>query len=1026
MKSSSTGSQLRVERGPRASAAPADVEASFRRTRRGALARFTALPRLASVFACAGALTTGATARAQGADGGSADGDAKTVLAQADVDEMLRQAEAEEGASRPGAQSAPGTESPPATAVSPSDAAAESEGEAPEDEVVVTGYRRSLGLALRKKQMATGQLDAIVADDIADFPDQNLAEALQRIPGVSIARQNGEGNRITVRGLSGLYTRTRVNGMEARGSIGNNSTREFDFNLFASELFNSIVIQKTASANVEEGSLGATVDLNTARAFDYKPGLTAVANAVGAYNDLSEAVTPRVTGLVAYNDPAGLWGAAVSAAYQGVRLDTVSTDTVAWQRAPFRSVNGVVCTEVENDPGCLEANDAFHPRIPRFGQDELRGDRLGLTGGFQLHPGPSTEIRLDGLYALYDWEQTQRRLFPLIRNNEGQTDLYDYTLITRPDRFGVGNDSLIAGTLDNAWIRSENVRNEVEARFQQLTLAFDHDFTGSVYLRALAGISRSRSGAPHETTLNYDNRSYDGYRFDLTDDEAPVYAFEGPDVTDPANFVVPEVRDRVGTRLGGFDTAQVNLHYDVDTPLNFVAGVSAKRSTYERRDANRDGGVCDLGLYDCDTNGDGEPDVLGPTGDLDSTTQLEYRGDVGAGSATRWAVPDADSWVQAFGYYDAPLSDNVGREEIIETNLGGFLQARGEVGLGAGGMRLLYDAGLRYVQTLQTSRGLIPEGEEQVLQVIDRDYGDWLPSANAALWLNEELVFRLSAARVMSRPVLAYLSPSTGVDSFGYTINSQNPYLDPTRANAVDLAMEWYFSDDSVLSLAGFYKDIESFPTQESRVGTFASTGLPQTALIDLSPAAESPNGEGNCNNPDGCWNITQRVNGPGASVKGFEVGFQAPFRAFASELPVVVRDMGFVANYTYVDAEAQYDFFGNEVSERLVGLSNSSVNTTLYYDDSTFSARASLAYRSDFLANGPNNQGNLWVITEPNARIDASSSYNVTDQLRISLEALNITDSAFSNVLDIDASRRGVYNRFGRTIFLGARYSLN
>src|SRR5207344_2230320 len=97
--------------------------------------------------------------------------------------------------------------------------------------------------------------------------------------------------------------------IETRAAVGNNNGRNFDFNLFASELFNSVVVHKTASADLDEGSLGAVVDLNTARAFDYKKGLTLAANATGAYNDLSQTVRPRLTGLIAYHDPGGIWGA---------------------------------------------------------------------------------------------------------------------------------------------------------------------------------------------------------------------------------------------------------------------------------------------------------------------------------------------------------------------------------------------------------------------------------------------------------------------------------------------------------------------------------------------------------------------------------------------------------------------------------------------------------------------------------------------------------------------------------------------
>jgi iron complex outermembrane recepter protein len=116
--------------------------------------------------------------------------------------------------------------------------------------------------------------------------------------------------------------------------------------------------------------------------------------------------------------------------------------------------------------------------------------------------------------------------------------------------------------------------------------------------------------------------------------------------------------------------------------------------------------------------------------------------------------------------------------------------------------------------------------------------------------------------------------------------------------------------------------------------------------------------------------------------------------------------------------------FFGNNVTERLLQLSNGQYNATLYYDDSKFSIRGSLAYRSNFLTGGPNSQGNLWDITEASTRLDASSSYNVNEHLKVSLEALNLTNTPFDGTVDIDARRRALYNKNGRTFLLGARLS--
>ncbi|GGD98002.1 hypothetical protein GCM10011529_00010 [Polymorphobacter glacialis] len=145
-------------------------------------------------------------------------------------------------------------------------------------EITVTGYRGSLRASISDKREASVQIDAINAEDIADFPDNNLAQSLQRLPGVSVDRDNGEGRSITVRGLGGDFNRTRLNGLEALSTAGSNDagtspnrSRSFDYNTFASELFSALKVQKTSSAETDEGSLGATIDLQTGRPFEVVP-----------------------------------------------------------------------------------------------------------------------------------------------------------------------------------------------------------------------------------------------------------------------------------------------------------------------------------------------------------------------------------------------------------------------------------------------------------------------------------------------------------------------------------------------------------------------------------------------------------------------------------------------------------------------------------------------------------------------------------------------------------------------------------
>lgn len=198
--------------------------------------------------------------------------------------------------------------------------------------IVVSGFRASLDAALDMKRESLSAIDVIVAEDIAKFPDQNLAESLQRIPGVAIERDAGEGRAITVRGLGAQFTRVRVNGMEtiatSTDGASANRDRAFDFNVFASELFNSIVVHKTASASLDEGSLGAVVDLNTGNPIGYGAGLTLTASAQARYNDLNDNVGPRLAGLIGWTNDAETFGVSASAAYSKYKTAELGNNSV--------------------------------------------------------------------------------------------------------------------------------------------------------------------------------------------------------------------------------------------------------------------------------------------------------------------------------------------------------------------------------------------------------------------------------------------------------------------------------------------------------------------------------------------------------------------------------------------------------------------------------------------------------------------------------------------------------------------------
>ncbi|WP_156351271.1 TonB-dependent receptor [Sphingomonas sp. Leaf25] len=335
-------------------------------------------------------------------------------------------------------------------------------------EIIVTGYRASLRTSIVEKRDAAVQIDSINAEDIADFPDNNLAESLQRLPGVSIDRDNGEGRSITVRGLGGDFNRTRLNGLEALATAGSNDSgtspnrsRSFDYNTFASELFSSLKVQKTPSAETDEGSLGATIDLQTGRPFDYKKGAFAL-SAEGSYQDNIGKWTPRLAGLASKTFADGTMGLLVSAAWSESRnaIDQYrrgagQSDYVyrgsTWagnenpQRAGFAAPTGTgfgtAITNPDaiaaltgsnpnayaalypgapfNTPGRVDNSTVRFPALPSIEQQDVEYQRLGLTASYQWQIGDKTRLSIDGLYSRFKNRSSIYQVSPvgLNRNN---------------------------------------------------------------------------------------------------------------------------------------------------------------------------------------------------------------------------------------------------------------------------------------------------------------------------------------------------------------------------------------------------------------------------------------------------------------------------------------------------------------------------------------------------------------------------------------------------------------------------------
>ncbi|MFZ5793302.1 MAG: TonB-dependent receptor [Sphingomonas sp.] len=920
-------------------------------------------------------------------------------------------------------------------------------------DIVVTGFRQSLQAALNVKKNSVAAVDSIVAEDIAKFPDQNLAESLQRIPGISIQRDGGEGRAITVRGLGAQFTRVRVNGMEtvatSTDGASANRDRAFDFNVFASELFSSLVVHKTAEASLDEGSLGAVVDLNTGNPLGgKKAGFSGALSVQGSYNDLAKTLGPRVAGLLSWRNEAGTFGASVSAAYSKVNTLELGNNTTRWAQAQFDSVDGTPCyynttgsgaaqaftTPAANSGGvyrqsaaCDKAAQAFHPRIPRYGVIKHDRERLGITASVQFAPTDKTKISIDGLYSKFKETREEEWLEVLARSNERSIDLvnpvYD------------ANNNIVSATLNDAYNRNEHYLRKSSTEFYQIGGTWDQDVTDKFRFTLLGGLSKSDANIPVETTILLDNKAAQGFKYDYTNMSNPTLSY-GSSVTDPSAYQLSEIRDRPSETVNKFRTVQLRTEWDVADGFQIKAGGVYRKFTFDTVGFTRDTVVCGnggkdlvLGTLTCSPSsqfGSGAVYGFPVTAALTDLVNLGSAGQP-SGATSQYVVANIPAAATLTNLYNRALVVDAGNtRSVSEKVTGGYLEFDTKGALF--GLNYAFNAGVRYVHTDQSSTGLV----SGTAATVQRSYDDWLPALNVAFYPTDKIIVRGAVAKVMTRPTLGNLTPGGTVDGFNYKISNGNPFLDPFRATAYDIALEWYFAPQSIASIALFKKSIDSFPVSNTLTQTFASTGLPKSVLPPSSPAYINFD-------PNQLYTVSTTVNGTGASLKGIELSVQAPFKF----LPGFLKNFGGIANATFIDSSASYPAIGPSTlvcatqftcklvapsavqrTSTLFGLSKKAFNGTLYYEDAKFSARGSVSYRGPYVDQG-SATGNVFEGYGATTNFDASVRYRLTKWLEVSVEGTNLTDTYRYRYTDVDANRNYENNHFGRTILFGARVKM-
>ncbi|NWK94573.1 TonB-dependent receptor [Sphingobium lactosutens] len=946
----------------------------------------------------------------------------------------------------------------------------------PAANIVVTGFRSSLTKALTAKREDAGVIDTILAEDIGKFPDSNLAESMQRVPGVALARgDGGEGKNISVRGLGAAFTKVRLNGMEGSSQTGSsdiygagNRGRSFDFNVFASELFSALTVRKTSAADIEEGSLGATVDLKTAGPLDYNQDFVLTARVQGSWNEIRDEVDPRASMLVSKKFADGRLGVLGSVAYTRRRTREMGYSGVNILRA---SDDGGFCSPLGGSPqvpannaakGVTAANcgtgvprtsvasaynavfsrpgiaggsapgvaggGTYHPRIPRYVNSEQDYDRLGATASLQWEPRDGTRISLDGLLAIFDVERRDNFISGLsfgrnlTNNGKPMTSIVDAS-VTR-------DGTLEYGKFNGVDVRSENQTDRFKSTFKQLTLNLEHEFSDAFKIYGLVGKSSSIFNNPIRTTVNIDAINQNGFSYDFRDrGNIPLIDF-GFDITNPAAFAFTgtaadgTVRGTVVTRRlrSKIDngTAELNGLWSVAEGFKLRFGGQFRETDFRVVSFSRTA-----------ANNIAVPAFPAGKSLADVTRQITGFGKgLGAGVPSSWVAVDYDKFNDLF---DTEARQGIFADCSVEcgvVNDNSAIRERISVGYGQAefdtGDLLPFvirgNAGLRYVRTAQRSIGYIPiatpagspfpqTGREVTIR---RSYEDWLPSVNIAMEFSDKLILRLAAADVLSRPELSNLTPGGSVNTTTRTISNGNALLKPIRSSTYDASLEWYFASGALLSVGYFRKDISSYIQVLNNSVVYSDTGLP-ASLLDGSPSS-----------PSDIFTVSQVVNTPGGPLDGFEINYQQPFKF----LPGFLSNLGLLANYTRVQSKITYflNSSGGVPTQTtvndLLGLSKNAASGTLYYEDSKFSIRGTLSYRGPYIRAIPSGGPDSDIIgNKSNVYVDASASYQLTDRIQFTVEAQNLTDER--NTLFIDSQRQDPLfeTRIGRTVTVGASF---
>ncbi|MPS68935.1 MAG: TonB-dependent receptor [Novosphingobium sp.] len=938
------------------------------------------------------------------------------------------------------------------TATDPAAPAPAPQDEPTTEDIIVTGIRASLASATNAKREAVTFGDSIFAEDIGKLPATNLAETLNRMPGVRLNRDiNGEGTQVAIRGLGPSFTRVLLNGSQLQvasdgGTNGGSANREVDLDFFPSELFTRLDLAKSPTPSTLEGGIAGTVNLRNARPFD-KEGTHITAVAQGQYTDSNGKISPR--GALVASHTTDTFGILVGVAGVKTKTRVDGFETVGWGDGNLSCGTG--CTDAGNnnwnwasvvpanaghglvagqpvdvvETSGLTASQLSTALLPRLGRNSLTtGNRSRISALASLEWRPSDELHfaLDGIWARSKRDYTKVNMNWQVRNSGPGTGAQATGGMIPIDLTVDENNVVTSGTFANSSFFLEASLFKQTTKFWNINPSVTWQPSDTVKVEASANWSKS-SFFREQPTFAFQtapNSGVDVY-YDNTGASNRPLITTNVDLNDP-NLGWQWYRQNIQLVRRSTDTKGAHLDTTIgDDQFSVKFGGAYDRAERSIRAYDNSS------AYQLSVCGTG---CTGATGSVPTSSIAQYLkqfpvsnfGHLASGSVgySAFVVPDFDALKAATNYASYRDSAPEARGAVTggatgdmdEEVFGAYFELNGVTQLF--GRDLHANAGMRYAHTRQVVVGPSQVGTTIVDITAKSNYDNFLPSINLTYDLMDNVKLRASASRTMTRPDAGQILPGiTFSDPSALVATAGNPDLTPYTSDNYDLGGEIYTGGIGYVGLSAFMKNIKGFTETQVTSATFGSLNIPFDSLLSTQQDAlrnrAAASGVAINNLP---ITVNRPVNLSDLRIKGIEATWVQP-------LDFLFQGLGFSANGTYLDQSSSSGLVAT-------GVSKYSYNLQGFYENHGLSVSLNYVWNDKSIAvNGPqNNIQGAALRSDARGQLDLSAGYQLpflNDAMRLTLDVLNITNEPIRTTFEYTNAAYSVYYP-GRQVLVGIR----